>query len=47
VAGKPEVEELLKTWEVSQTEQLLVRLEEVRERRQAEQNQLRQTEEER
>ena len=46
VAAKPEVEETLKSWEISETEQLLVRLQEVREKRQAQENQLRQTEEE-
>ena len=45
VAAKPEVEEMLKSWEISETEQLLVRLQEVREKRQAQENQLRQTEE--
>ena len=46
VAAKPEVEETLTSWEISETEQLLVRLQEVREKRQAQENQLRQTEEE-
>ena len=46
MAAKPEVEETLKSWEISETEQLLVRLQEVREKRQAQENQLRQTEEE-